>query len=327
MKLHHNQKLFKQAIRATAQYKGLLEIYVEKDYWLTLVLHIIFHSDLKNSVIFKGGTALSKAFKLIERFSEDIDLVLLHNENDTSNQLKKRLKQISNKVSEQLPEFKLEGVTRKRGMNRKTAHSYKHNFSGNFGQIRDCIILETSWLGSYEPFTNLKVNSFIYEMMIAKGQGKIAKTYGLLPFEVQVLESKRTICEKIICLIRFSYSEKPTEELKRKIRHIYDINRLLDDKDILSFLESQEFNEMLVRVAKDDINTFSQNKWLVKHPKYSKIFNNPQKIWVELKHTYHTKFKDLVYGLLPGDNEILSSLNKIASRISKIDWSEIKDEL
>jgi predicted nucleotidyltransferase component of viral defense system len=40
-------------------------------------LHSIFHSKLKNSVIFKGGTALSKCYGMIDRFSEDIDLVLL----------------------------------------------------------------------------------------------------------------------------------------------------------------------------------------------------------------------------------------------------------
>jgi hypothetical protein len=289
-----------------------------------LALHIIFHSDLKNSVVFKGGTALSKAFKSIERFSEDIDLVLLHNENETSSQLKKRLKQISNIVSKQLPEFTLEGITRKMGMNRKTAHSYQHNFNGNFGQIRDCIILETSWLGNYEPFTKLKLNSFIYEMMVAKGQEEIAEKYGLLPFEVLVLEPKRTICEKIMSLTRFSYSEKPIEELKLKIRHIYDITRLLSDKEILQFVESSEFDKMLLRVAKDDVHSFRQNSWLANHPKNSIIFSNPESLWELLKQTYHNKFSFLVYGKLPTDEEILDTMNSLSIRISKIDWSLIE---
>ncbi len=78
--------------------KDYKEIYVEKDYWVTLALKIIFTSSLKESVVFKGGTALSKAFKSIERFSEDIDLVLLRNENDSPNQLKKKLKAISSLI-------------------------------------------------------------------------------------------------------------------------------------------------------------------------------------------------------------------------------------
>ena len=214
MNLHNDPKLFKQAIQAASQFKGLQEIYIEKDYWVTLALKIIFTSDLKESVVFKGGTALSKAFKSIERFSEDIDLVLLRNESETPNQLKKRLKEISNLVTEELPEIEIEGITRKMGMNRKTAHSYTKNFNGKFGQIRDCIILETSWLGNYEPYCKRSISSFIYEMMIANEQQEMAKQYGLLPFDVLVLESQRTICEKIMSLVRFSYSENPIEELR-----------------------------------------------------------------------------------------------------------------
>lgn len=47
---------------------------VEKNAWVTLMLRMIFTSDLANHLIFKGGTSLSKAFNLIQRFSEDIDL-------------------------------------------------------------------------------------------------------------------------------------------------------------------------------------------------------------------------------------------------------------
>ena len=83
---------------------------------------------------------------------------------------------------------------------------------------------------------------------------------------------------------------------------------------------------MLLRVAKDDVHSFRQNKWLKRHPKDAIIFANPQEIWKELKLTYHNKFKDLVYGELPSDETILSTLNTIVSRISTVDWSEIKKE-
>ncbi len=47
---------------------------IEKDAWVTLILRMVFTSDVTNHLIFKGGTSLSKAFNLIQRFSEDIDL-------------------------------------------------------------------------------------------------------------------------------------------------------------------------------------------------------------------------------------------------------------
>jgi predicted nucleotidyltransferase component of viral defense system len=50
---------------------------VEKDYWIVLLLHLLFHkSNIADSFAFKGGTSLSKAFHVINRFSEDIDLII-----------------------------------------------------------------------------------------------------------------------------------------------------------------------------------------------------------------------------------------------------------
>ena len=52
--------------------------YVEKDFWVCLVLDALFNRRPEEHprLLFKGGTSLSKAFGLIERFSEDIDLVV-----------------------------------------------------------------------------------------------------------------------------------------------------------------------------------------------------------------------------------------------------------
>jgi predicted nucleotidyltransferase component of viral defense system len=77
MKLHLNQKLYEEAIRFTSGQIGLPEIYIEKDYWLSLVLKAIFSNEIGHQVVFKGGTSLSKCYGIIDRFSEDIDLALL----------------------------------------------------------------------------------------------------------------------------------------------------------------------------------------------------------------------------------------------------------
>ena len=50
---------------------------VEKDYWVCILLdHLFNYSAYKDCFVFKGGTSLSKAYHAIERFSEDIDLIL-----------------------------------------------------------------------------------------------------------------------------------------------------------------------------------------------------------------------------------------------------------
>ena len=49
---------------------------VEKDWWVVRTLALVFKSSIAQHAVFKGGTSLSKAWGLIERFSEDIDLAL-----------------------------------------------------------------------------------------------------------------------------------------------------------------------------------------------------------------------------------------------------------
>lgn len=63
--------------RNTAAKMGMSEAIIEKDFWVCYMLDYLFHRcTWKENLAFKGGTSLSKAYDLIERFSEDIDLIL-----------------------------------------------------------------------------------------------------------------------------------------------------------------------------------------------------------------------------------------------------------
>ena len=57
---------------------GVNQVAIEKDWWVTVTLKALFQTDCRDSLIFKGGTSLSKGFGIIERFSEDIDLAISH---------------------------------------------------------------------------------------------------------------------------------------------------------------------------------------------------------------------------------------------------------
>ncbi|WP_127845275.1 nucleotidyl transferase AbiEii/AbiGii toxin family protein [Psychroflexus aestuariivivens] len=321
MKLHEDKKLFRQAIQYASDQMQIPAVYVEKDYWVTFALFNIFNNDIGRDTIFKGGTALSKCFNVIDRFSEDIDLVVLRREGESNNKLTTKIKTIGRIVDNVLPEIKIAGLTHKMGMNRKTAHSYSKEFQGDYGQIRDAIVVEATWLGYFEPYTTKSVSSFVGQMMIDNAQAEMARTHDLLPFEVLVLEPIRTICEKIMSLVRFSYTENPVGDLKQKIRHIYDLHQLLLNEEFLNFFNSEGFDGMLLKVAQDDIISFkNNNKWLKNHPVSSLIFENPTQVWTDLRTTYKTSFKNLVYGDFPEENEMLSTLMQIQNRLSTIGW-------
>jgi predicted nucleotidyltransferase component of viral defense system len=323
MKLHQNRTIFQDAIKFTAQQMNIPPAFVEKDYWVTYALFAIFnHEEIGKDTIFKGGTALSKCYNMIERFSEDIDLVVLRREGESNNKLTNKIRKISDIVNAALPEIQMEGLTQKRGMNRKTAHIYNKEFKAGYGQIRDVIVVEATWLGYYEPYTIKFINSFVGQMMLNNHQYELAKEYGVLPFELLALEPIRTLCEKIMSLVRFSYGENPVDDLKKKIRHSYDLHQLLQQKEFLDFLLSEAFEEMLLKVANDDVTSFKNNKqWLIHHPAEALIFKELDTVWPELKDTYNGEFRNLVYGDLPNESKIKATLTNIKDRLAKVSWT------
>jgi hypothetical protein len=322
MKLHENKTLFRQAVQFTADQMKIPAIYVEKDYWVTYALFTIFNNEIGKDTVFKGGTALSKCYNMIERFSEDIDLVVLRREGETDSKLKSKLKAISNVVGTLLPEVTIQGITQKMGINRKTAHSFYKTFDSNYGQVRDVIILESTWLGYYEPYTTKSIVSFVGNMMLNNGQNEIATENGLLPFDLLALEPIRTICEKIMSLVRFSYGDDPLDDLKKKIRHTYDLHQLLKQEEFLDFFHSKIFDDMLLKVANDDVASFrNNNKWLNYHPNDALFFKDLETVWYELKPIYNGDFKNLVYGEFPNESAILETLKMIQERLKAISWT------
>jgi predicted nucleotidyltransferase component of viral defense system len=322
MNLHTNNQLFQDAVIAAAQQLNIREIYIEKDYWVTVALHSIFHSQVADDAVFKGGTALSKCHKLIERFSEDVDMVVFNIKGESGNQLKNKLKAITDAVAEIMPEVDIPGITNKKGMIRKTAHQYnKQNFSGSYGQVREQIIVEASWLGSSEPYIMSEVSCYVTEMMKTTNQNQIIEQYNMQPFMVKVLSKERTFCEKIMSLVRFSQTDDPYSDLSKKVRHIYDVYRMLKNKEVASFFRSADFDKLLIQVGKDDVVSFKNNNaWLQNHPAEAIVFSKPGDTWDKIKTTYRTTFKELVLGVLPAEDDLINTLKQIHSRLEKVKW-------
>lgn len=74
MNLHNNLLEFEILISHASEYYEIAKEIVEKDYYVTLILKVT--KERIPNMIFKGGTSLSKCHKIIDRFSEDIDLTL-----------------------------------------------------------------------------------------------------------------------------------------------------------------------------------------------------------------------------------------------------------
>ena len=322
MTLHEDQDLLKQAIRATSEWMGIPEIYIEKDYWVCLALHQIFHSSYKDVVLFKGGTSLSKCYKIIERFSEDIDLYLLTDQQESDYKKKKTLKAVTKSINPPFQEMDIESITIKMGFRRKIAFEYPKTFKMSSGPARDKIIVEATIFGGSEPHSKKSINSYIYDFMIEEGRKPLATKYNMSPFDINVLDVRRTFCEKIMSLVRFSHSETSIQSLRDKVRHYYDLHQLLSLKEIKSFLDSEEFPKMLEDVAEKDILAFRKDlEWLEIHPKKSIVFDQVPETWNKLDKAYKTEFSKLIYGDLPDPKMIKKSIKQIAARLKEIEWT------
>ncbi len=265
MNLHLDIDNFEGAIVATAEHFKIPEIFIEKDYWVTYALHQLFHSTVKDLIVFKGGTSLSKCYGVIKRFSEDIDIVVVSNDTDSGNVLKNRLKNITNVVDKSILEVvPNDPNTNKKGSIRKIIYSYpKVGVKGEYGEVRENIVLEVSHLGNTEPNVVQPIRTLIADYIKTIPNVELITRFGLDDFEGKILSVERTFCEKIISLVRFSYTENPLADLSNKVRHTYDLHLLMQLDTIKDFVNSNSFDAMLLQVAKDDDKAIPNDKnWL-----------------------------------------------------------------
>lgn len=311
MTLHQNKALFSELLIQTAQMVGLPEVYIEKDYWVTYVLKRLSESPYTDRAIFKGGTSLSKAYKLIERFSEDIDLAVITN-GESSNQIKTLIKKIEKEILDGNFQEIDDLLTSKGSAFRKTVHIYPASQEGDFGHAYEHIVIELNAFAKPHPFYPKKITTYMHEFLETQAPEMIQE-YGLEAFDVNVLDYRRTFCEKLSAVARATFEpDEAFAELKSKIRHLYDIYYLMQEQEIQMFVSSDEFVEMVQNVREDDIEQF-QGAWNTQALYKALIFSNTEECMNEVKGYYSSTFSDLVYGSdIPELNKVQVELTKIS---------------
>jgi len=213
----------------------------EKDAWVTLMLRMIFTSDLTKHFIFKGGTSLSKAFNLIQRFSEDIDLGVdrkyLGFEGDlTKGQIRKLRRachsfvstELSETLQRQLIEYSIdpslyEIIIENTEVSDQDPETVKVNYQSVFNEVPylpQRILIEVSARSLIEPNQEVNIKSIIDEHYPETD-------FIELEFAVNATNPQKTFLEKLILL--HEEFQKPTEKIRylRMSRHFYDIGQIL----------------------------------------------------------------------------------------------------
>lgn len=315
----HQAPEFSEAIQAAAGYFKLRPIFIEKDYWVTFVLKNLSASEHATDVIFKGGTSLSKAYNCIERFSEDIDLAILKKENISGNQLTNKIKAIEKTVSKGLEYFQHPNEEKK-GRNRRTFYRYPKMLKDTeFGQVKDHIQLEINTFTNPVPHQDMSINSFLAQFFRQGGFSEFIEEYGLKEFPIKVLTCERTFFEKLFSLIRLSY-EGP-EKIKEKIRHFYDLYKLLGSTDLKEKILIDANFELINLVKQDDAaNAIFTGDWIAKPLSSSPLLLDIDLTWKAVDKTYHAELSQLIWsGNPPSSEEICLSLKQIREFLQRYD--------
>lgn len=218
--------------------KGLSKAIVEKDLWVCVVLNYLFtQSPWKDGLAFKGGTSLSKAYNLIERFSEDIDLILDWRvlgydkteplEDRSANQQDKLNKEILARTSDFLqitfiPVLKNElSALINRDLqilfeDDAVIISYNNDYADE--SILHVIRLEIGALAAWTPTQNAAIRPYIAEAYPDK--------FGDTSVSVRTTTPERTFWEKITILHREAFRPEGSPLPHRMSRHYYDIYRM-----------------------------------------------------------------------------------------------------
>ena len=312
MTLHTNSNDFSELIKLTSLQLGIAPEFIEKDYWITLLLNRLALSEYSESVVFKGGTSLSKAYLLISRFSEDIDIATI-SENLTGNALKTKIRAIEKSITSGLTEIVEPEITSKGSMFRKSVFQYPSVITNRLNlNLQKRIILEINSFANPYPYMSLDINSFIGEFLSAKNNYEAIELYGLNSFSLNILDKRRTLIEKLVSLIRFSFEEKPLVALMSKIRHFYDLYFLANDAECSTYIQSSTFQKDLNELMIHDQQAFDiPVGWQNKRMSESPLISNFSYLWEKLRGTYQNELSQLAFTAIPDEKEIANVLSTL----------------
>jgi predicted nucleotidyltransferase component of viral defense system len=309
MNLHHDIKLFEATIRAASQQLNITPVYVEKDYWITLLLSQLAHCKNSENIVFKGGTSLSKGYGLINRFSEDVDIAVSNVSAYSGNQIKTLIREVEKEMTQGLTEKHFEGMSSKGSRFRKSVYEYPTiDTISNSNKL----IVEVNSFANPYPFQKLSIESFISSFLVQTRNENYILKHDLQSFQINVLDKRQTLLEKLVSLIRFSFDKNTIPALASKIRHFYDLYYLLLDTDCADFIETKNFRSELHAILKHDREAFEiPEGWGNKRIEESPLIADFDSIWKQLKDTYNTELSALAYTQIPSERDVSTRFKKL----------------
>lgn len=311
---------------------GIRPTIIEKDFWVCLVLKLLFlKSPYGQSLVFKGGTSLSKAHGLIERFSEDIDLVLdwkligfgeglkdpmqSFDSKSKQDQFNKEINRLAADFIAQTlcPELdrllRNEGIGLSAAVDQTDPHVINIQYPAAFAEayIRPEVRLEIGPLASWVPSATRTIRPYAYDAL--------PQVFENPACEVVAIAAERTFWEKATIL--HQEANRLTLIPQRYSRHYYDLYKLAVSPVRTSALAQPGLLLDVVAFKQ----RFYPSAWALYDlaiPGTFKLLSTTRSQLADLERDYQ-EMQVMLFGQPPDFGSILDELRKLESEINSID--------
>lgn len=292
---------------------------VEKDYWVTQVLRSLA-GEFVDDFVFKGGTSLSKGFGLIERFSEDIDILVVAGDRGrgATDRLMKRMAETAADSIGGIP-------TSYGGAESGRHRAYEIPYpvlTPATKLIQPRVLLEMGVRGGDHPKHRVSIGTLVGDAL-ANADIDISRFADLVVGDLWVLHPGRTLLEKLVTVHleaeRLALDDKRTPD-PRIGRHFYDIHQLLGDVDALELL--QDHAEVVLVL--DEISAVTRQYFAKPGEDLEPVptggfgsspaFDPASAAQDRLRDSYEATMPELYFGSGP-----LPSWNEILERVSSVE--------
>lgn len=325
--LKNERKNIDSAILNTSRKKNLPPALVEKDLYVCYILDYLFNRfEYEQFLEFKGGTSLSKGYNLINRFSEDIDVVLKADvlDVDLSEILKLESKNQKNKQAEELNkraitfyqemlipilkkdlenELQMEFNVILNENDLAIYIQYPSSYRNEY--VKDSVKLEIGPLAAWTPCETKEISSFIAQ--------EYPQLFEAVSFPVLITKPVRTFWEKAV-IMHQEANRLDGKVPMRYFRHYYDLYKMYN-----SFVKPEALGNIgLLSEVRAFTMTFYYRKWSKFEeavPGTFKLYPNENSMQA-LKKDYEA-MKQMIFGDSPSFEEVLNVIKQLEKEINQ----------
>ncbi len=308
--------------------KGLPSMAIEKDWWVVNSLAVVFSLEISPFLLFKGGTSLSKCWKLIERFSEDIDLLVDRRffgfaEDLERSEIRKLRKVSCRYLTTEFVEllqrkFDEVGFKDVQVLARKFPNHdqdpviieiYYKKLVEQDDYTKPGIILEIGSRSLREPFSKMPVISFATEEKASSGLTKE-------DISIPAVNPERTFLEKIFLIHETLAGEYDPIKSNRMSRHLYDLVKINKTQFASIALGATELYSTIVE-HRSKFTRISGIDYSKHQPSQIVLIPGEQvlKVW---KSDYEKMREFMIFGEAPTFNELIPELRSLQQKINNL---------